>query len=132
VAAVSIGAAGKTAKPSPATTVTVTAAAAPAPTVTVTRTVKRATAASASASAPAQSSGVLFTFSGSGIRNSAPFTVNSSAVTARYSYDCSAFGGSGNFIAELVSGSPSSGNYDDQSIANELGSGGGQTTTAYP
>ena len=129
---VSIGAAGKTAKPSPATTVTVTAAAAPAPTVTVTRTVKRAAAASASASAPAQSSGVLFTFSGSGIRNSAPFTVNSSAVTARYSYDCSAFGGSGNFIADLVSGSPSSGNYDDQSIANELGSGGGQTTTVYP
>jgi Protein of unknown function (DUF2510) len=129
---VSIGAAGKTAKPSPATTVTVTAAAAPAPTVTVTRTVKRAAAASASASAPAQSSGVLFTFSGSGIRNSAPFTVNSSAVTARYSYDCSALGGSGNFIADLVSGSPDSGNYDDQSIANELGSGGGQTTTIYP
>jgi hypothetical protein len=128
---VSIGAAGKTAKPSPATTITVTAAAAPAPTVTVTRTAKRA-AASASASAPAPSSGVLFTFSGSGIRNSAPFTVNSSAVTARYSYDCSAFGGSGNFIADLVSGSPGSGNYDDQSIANELGSAGGQTTTVYP
>lgn len=131
---VSIGAAGKTAKPSRATTVTVTAAAAPAPTVTVTRSARNAglAAASASASAPAQSSGVLFTFSGSGIRNSASFTVNSSAVTARYSYDCSAFGSSGNFIADLVSGSPGSGNYDDQSIANELGSGGGQTTTVYP
>jgi hypothetical protein len=129
---VSIGAAGKAAKPSPATTVTVTAAAAPAPTVTVTRTARRAAAAPASASAPARSSGVLFTFSGSGIRNSASFTVNSSAVTARYSYDCSAFGSSGNFIADLVSGSPGSGNYDDQSIANELGSGGGQTTTVYP
>lgn len=127
-----IGAAGKTAKPSPATTITVTAAAAPAPTVTVTRTARRAAAASASASAPAQSSGVLFTFSGSGIRNSASFTVNSPAVTARYSYDCSAFGGSGNFIADLVSGRPDSGNYDDQSIANELGSGGGQITTVYP
>jgi hypothetical protein len=132
VVGVSIGAAGKTAKPSPATTVTVTAAAAPAPTVTVTRTAKPAAAASASASAPAQSSGVLFTFSGSGIRNSAPFTINSSAVTARYRYDCSAFGSSGNFIADLVSGSAGSGNYDDQSIANELGSGGGQTTTVYP
>jgi hypothetical protein len=125
-----IGAAGKTGKPSPATTVTVTAAAAPAPTVTVTRAAKSGT--SASASVPAQSSGVLFRFSGSGIRNSAPFTVNSSAVTARYSYNCSALGSPGNFIADLVSGSPDSGNYDDQSIANELGSGGGQTTTVYP
>jgi hypothetical protein len=53
-------------------------------------------------------------------------------VTARYSYDCSAFGGSGNFIADLVSRSQGSGNYDDQSIANELGSSGGQTTTVYP
>ena len=129
---ISIGAAGKTAKPSPAATVTITAAAVPAPAVTVTRTAKRAAAASASASTPAPSSGVLFTFSGSGIRNSASFAVNSSAVTARYSYDCSSFGGSGNFIADLVSGSPGSGNYDDQSIANELGSGGGQTTTVYP
>jgi Protein of unknown function (DUF2510) len=127
---VSIGAAGsKGAKPSPATTVTVTAAAAPAATVTVTST---AASRSAAASAPAQSSGVLFTFSGSGIRDSAPFVVNSSAVTARYSYDCSGAGGQGNFIADLVSGSPSSGNYDDQSIANQLGSGGSQTTTVYP
>ena len=53
-------------------------------------------------------------------------------MTARYSYDCSAAGGQGNFIAGLVSGSPSSGNYDDQSIANQLGSGGSQTTTVYP
>jgi hypothetical protein len=75
---------------------------------------------------------VLISLSGSGIRNSAPFVVNSSAVTARYSYDCSGFGGSGNFIADLISGSPSAGNYDDQSIANELGSGGSQTTTVYP
>jgi hypothetical protein len=138
VVGISIGAAGKTANPAPVPTVTVTARAAPAPTVTVTRTAKPAPAASAPASAPAQSSapaqpsGVLLTFSGSGIRNSSPFTVNSSSVTARYSYDCSGFGGSGNFIADLISGSPGSGNYDDQSIANELGSGGSQTTTVYP
>jgi len=75
---------------------------------------------------------VLISFSGSGIRNSAPFVVNSSAVTASYSYDCSSFGGQGNFIADLVSGSPGSGNYDDESIANQLGSGGSQTTTVYP
>jgi len=57
---------------------------------------------------------------------------NSSTVTAQYSYDCSAFGGGGNFIADMVSGSPSSLNYDDQSIANALGAGGSQTTTLYP
>jgi Protein of unknown function (DUF2510) len=132
----SIGAAGKTASPAAAPTVTVTAKAAPAPTVTVTKTAERAAAASvsahASASAPAQSSGVLFTFSGSGIRNSAPFTVNSQVVTVRYSFDCSGAGGQGNFIADMVSGSPGSGNYDDQSIANQLGSGSSQTTTIYP
>jgi len=72
------------------------------------------------------------TFSGSGIRNSASFVVNSSTVTAHYSYDCSAFGESANFIADMVSGSPSSLSYDDQSIANALGSGGSQTTTLYP
>jgi hypothetical protein len=131
----SIGAAGKTASPAAAPTVTVTAKAAPAPTVTVTKTVKHAAAtasAHASASAPAQSSGVLFTFSGSGIRNSAPFTVNSSSVTVRYSFDCSGAGGEGNFIADMISGSPGSDNYDDQSIANQLGSGNSQTTTIYP
>jgi Protein of unknown function (DUF2510) len=143
LAGISIGSAGKTANPAPASTVTVTAAAAPAPAVTVTRTARAAgRGATASASAPAsvpadssaaaQSSGVLFTFSGSGIRNSASFTVDSSVVTVRYSYDCSAFGGSGNFIADLVSGSPSSESYDDQSIANQLGSGDSQTTTIYP
>lgn len=56
---------------------------------------------------------VLFTFSASGIRNSVPFTVSSSTVTVRYSYDCLAFGSSGDFIADLVSGTPGSGNYDD-------------------
>jgi hypothetical protein len=139
---VAIGAAGAgTAKPAPAPTVTVTAAAAPAPTVTVTETTRPAaiarptvtvTAPAPAATASSPPSGVLMTFSGSGIRNSASFVVGSSTVTAHYSYDCSAFGGSGNFIADMVSGSPSSLSYDDQSIANALGSGGSQTTTLYP
>ena len=151
-----IGAAGSNAsKPAPAPTVTVTAAAAPEPTITVNRTARPAAAAAthpaatqpaaaaaahpaatqpaaAAAAHPAASSGVLISFSGSGIRNSAPFVVNSSTVTARYSYDCSAFGTSGNFIASMVSGSPSYGTYDDQTIANALGSGGSQTSTVYP
>jgi hypothetical protein len=147
---VAIGSAGaKTSKPAPAPTVTVTAQAAAAPTVTITRRAHAApavtvtvtaTAAAAAAAAPnpapashpAAASDVLITFSGSGIRNSAPFVVNSSSVTTHYSYSCSAFGSSGNFIADMVSGSPSSGSYDDQSIANELGTGGSQTTTIYP
>jgi hypothetical protein len=137
-----IGAAGAAkSKPAAAPTVTVTAAAVAAPTVTVTRRAHAApkvtvtiTATPAAEAAPhtAPASSVLITFSGSGIRNSAPFVVNSSSVTARYSYDCSSAGGEGNFIADLVSGSPSSASYDDESIANELGSGGSQTTTVYP
>jgi hypothetical protein len=147
---VAIGSAGAAkSEPAAAPTVTVTAAAAAAPTVTVTRraaaapavTVTRTATAAAPAAAapapassphPAPASSVLISMSGSGIRNSAPFVVNSSSVTAHYSYDCSSDGGEGNFIANLISGSPSSGNYDDESIANELGSGGSQTTTVYP
>lgn len=140
---VAIGAAGANkSKPAPASTVTVTAAAAAAPTVTVTARAATAapavtvtaTATPAAAAAPhaAPASNVLITFSGSGIRTSAAFVVNSSAVTAHYNYSCSAFGSSGNFIADMVSGSPSSASYDDQSIANELGTGGSQTATVYP
>jgi hypothetical protein len=127
---VGIGAAVSTgSKPAPASTVTVAAAAAPAAAVAVTVT---AQPASADPSQPSAGSGVLINFSGSNIRNSAPFIVNSSAVTASYSYDCSGFGGTGTFIADMISGSPSGGPYDDQPIANELGSGGSQTTTVYP
>ncbi len=149
---VGIGAAISTgSKPAPASTVTVTAAAAPAaaaPAAAVTVAAAAAPAATAPAAAvtvtvtaqpsaadtsqPSASSGVLINFSGNNVRNSAPFIVNSSAVTASYSYDCSGFGGTGTFIADMISGSPSSGPYDDQPIANELGSGGSQTTTVYP
>jgi hypothetical protein len=121
----------------PAAAVTVAATAAPAAAVTVTVTAQPSAAGTSQPSAagtsqPAASSGVLINFSGSNVRNSAPFIVNSSAVTASYSYDCSGFGGTGTFIADMISGSPSSGPYDDQPIANELGSGGSQTTTVYP
>jgi hypothetical protein len=127
---VAIGAAGANkSKPAPASTVTVTAAAAAAaaPTVTVTARAAAAaptvtvTATATPAAAPhtATASNVLIIFSGSSIPNSAPFVVNSSAVTAHYNYGCSAFGSSGNFIADMVSGSPSIASYDDQSIAND-------------
>jgi hypothetical protein len=121
----------------PAAAVTVAVAAAPAAVVTVTVTAQPSASSGVQPSAssgvqPSASSGVLINFSGSNVRNSAPFIVNSSAVTASYSYDCSGFGGTGTFIADMISGSPSSGPYDDQPIANELGSGGSQTTTVYP
>lgn len=109
----------------PAPTVTVTAAAAPAPTVTV--TVTRSAAASSSSS-----SGLPMTFSGTGVSSSASFPIDSSAVTATYTYDCSAFGGSGNFVANLVTGVPGSPSYDSVSIANQFGSGNSQTTRVYP
>lgn len=132
-----------TSKPAPTSTVTVTAAAAPAATVTVTRTAtpRAAAAASAqaaptspatSAAAPIPASSVLVSLSGNGIQNSAPFVVNSSSVTAHYTYNCSAFGESGNFIASIIGGSPSNGTYDDETIANVIGTGGSRTTTVYP
>ena len=74
---------------------------------------------------------MLITLSGTGALNSAPFRVTSSVVTAHYSYNCAAFGSQGNFIADMVSGTPAGAN-DDQPIANALGSGGSQTTTLYP
>lgn len=74
---------------------------------------------------------VVFSLAGSGIENSAPFPVNSGTLTVRYTYNCAAMGTS-NFIADMISGSPSGLNYDDQSIANALGAGGSETTTVYP
>lgn len=75
---------------------------------------------------------VLLSLSGSGIENSAPFLVTESQLTVTYSYDCAAFGGTGNFIADLLTGNQDSLGSDDQSIANALGAGGTVTTTIYP
>ncbi|MGI9008783.1 MAG: hypothetical protein ACR2FU_21780 [Streptosporangiaceae bacterium] len=97
----------------------------PAPTVTVTVTPGQVP--------PAQGQGkVLLTFSGNGVRNSQPFLVNTQSVIAKYHFDCSGAGGSGNFIADMISGKPGSANSDYQSIANALSATGSQTTTLYP
>jgi hypothetical protein len=74
---------------------------------------------------------VLLTMSGSGIQNSAPFTVGGQ-VTATYTFNCSSFGSSGNFEADLLYGNQASLNSDDQNIANALAMSGGSTTTVYP
>ena len=118
----------------------------PAPTATGFAATMRRIKALASAVAPAPAptspftgdssqSPVLITFSGSGPRNSTPFIVHSSVVTAQYSYNCSAFGTQGSIQADMVSGNVNNigtQSYDDQAIASIVGSGGSQTTTLYP
>ena len=110
-------------------------AAAPAPTVTVTTTAAAAAAhpkTALSKSAPAAAaSAVLFSKSGNGIYNSAPFAVGS-AATVSYSYNCAAFGTSGNFTGDLETPDQSSLNSDDQSFANAIGNSGSATSTVYP
>jgi hypothetical protein len=96
------------------------------------KSVPRSSASSSSASTSPAASAVSFTFSGSGIENSAPFNVGSGPLTVSYTYNCSSFGSSGNFIADLLYGNQSSLNSDDQPIANDLSTGGSQTTTIYP
>jgi hypothetical protein len=75
---------------------------------------------------------VLVSLSGSGIANSQPVTVTSGTLTVRYSYNCSSFGGSGNFIADFQTPDQSSLSSDDQQIANVVGASGSATTTIYP
>ena len=46
---------------------------------------------------PASTPKALLTFEGSGIKSSEPFTASSDSVDLAYTFDCSAFGSSGNF-----------------------------------
>ena len=104
----------------------------PGPTVTVTVPGPTVTA---TAPQPKQSTGstssTILTYSGNGIWTSQPFNAPSE-ITASYSFsDCA--GGSGNFIADVITtAGPTSGNYDDQSVANQLSAGGSATTAVYP
>lgn len=75
---------------------------------------------------------VVFSMSGNGIYTGPPFDVGSQPLTVRYSYDCSSFGQSGNFIANLLNGNQSQLGSDNQPIANQLGMSGSQTVTVYP
>jgi Protein kinase domain len=130
VTIVALGAKGP--KPAPAAAGhTGPAAAAPASKVSTKASRAPATAGSSAPSRPPARPRVLMTLSGTGALNSAPFLVTSSVVTAHYSYNCAAFGTEGNFIADMISGTPT-GAYDDQPIANALGSRGSQTTALYP
>lgn len=77
-------------------------------------------------------SGTPLQFSGTGSDVSEQFLVNVDSVSAQYSYDCSAAGGSGDFAADLVSGDPSSPNYDDENIVSTSGPGSSATVTVDP
>ncbi len=96
---------------SPPTTTTTTA---PAPPPTTTTAPPPTTTA---APAPA----TLFTQSGSGIGDTAQFTVTRSSWQLQWSYDCSSFGSSGNFIVTVNGYGGASGTSD--AGVNELGTG---------
>jgi len=68
---------------------------------------------------------VIATFGGSGIENTAKFTVTGDWVL-EWTYDCSAFGDSGNFIVDEDGGSDFNG-----ASVNELGPGGHGETHVY-
>lgn len=74
---------------------------------------------------PSPSPRVLVDLTGSGIKNSAPFNAPSQ-WTLTYSYDCSSFGDSGNFIVSLYQG-----NSPVDVLVNELSLKGSASTTAY-
>jgi hypothetical protein len=113
----------------PGPTVTVTKSAAPAATVTVTATATAAAPKPVSGEAPA--SLVLYSQSGQGIYTGRGFTL-SGPVNVAYTYDCSRFGTSGNFIGDLQTADWGTGSGDYQIFANELGTGGSKETTVYP
>jgi hypothetical protein len=79
-----------------------------------------------SSTTPAATPQVLLTLSGNGVKNSGPFSASGDSVAVAYSFDCTSFGFSGNFIAELVGadGFP-------KWIANAMAKSGKDTTTVY-
>lgn len=83
-------------------------------------------AAPVTSAPPAATAGkTVATFSGSGIQNTAKFTVTDTWKLS-YSFDCSGFGSSGNFIVNEDGGSDFNG-----ASVNELGSGKSGSTYAY-
>jgi hypothetical protein len=58
--------------------------------------------------------------------------VTQPALRVKYSYDCSSFGGPGNFIADFQTANENSLKSDSQSIASAVSPGGAATVTIYP
>jgi hypothetical protein len=73
----------------------------------------------------------VFQTSEPGSATTAPFMVNDSTLHVSYSYDCSSTGGSG-FVADMINGSPNNPGSDDETIANESGTGDTATLTVNP
>ena len=69
---------------------------------------------------------VLLTFDGSGVTSSEPFTASGDSVDLAYTFDCSAFGSSGNFALTF---------YDQNGLAvdsvKELAKSGKDTSIVY-
>ena len=129
VAAVSAGVASAAAgdkTPAPVVTPTVTVTqtvAGPTPTVTHTTNVK----VTRTAYVPPAPQPVA-RYSGTGNWNSDQFALSGNPVTVKFSYwnNTSGYGGD-NFIADITNS-----DLDDLSIANEIATAGGKTTTLYP
>jgi hypothetical protein len=85
-----------------------------------------ATATPASTDTPVPTPKVLLTFEGSGIKSSEPFAASGDSVDLAYTFDCSAFGSSGNFAVTF---------YDQNGLAadsvKELAKSGKDTSIVY-
>jgi len=75
---------------------------------------------------------VILTLRGNGEESSRSVRVTQPALQVKYRYDCSSFGGPGNFTADFETANQNSLDFDDQSIARALSPGGGDTITIYP
>ena len=75
---------------------------------------------------------VILTLRGSGMETSRSILVTQPALRVKYSYDCSSFGGPGNFIADFRTANENSLNSDSQSIASAVSPAGTATVTIYP
>ena len=75
---------------------------------------------------------VILTLRGSGMETSRSILVTQPALRVKYSYDCSSFGGPGNFIADFRTANQNSLDSDSQSIASAISPGGAATVTIYP
>jgi hypothetical protein len=75
---------------------------------------------------------VILALRGSGIESSRSVLVTQPTLQVKYSYDCSSSGGSGSFVADFETANQNSLDFDDQSIANAISTGGEDTITIYP
>jgi hypothetical protein len=75
---------------------------------------------------------VILALRGSGIESSRSVLVTQPPLQVKYSYDCSSFGGPGNFVVGFETANQNSLDSDHQSIANALSPGGSDTVTIYP